>query len=477
MAQTIIANPQKFTPAFNPIKFIVNSTNKNNTGFRYIYQVYNGATLLGSFRIVPTFTTGYGELELSKFLSSYVSWDFDPTITTDTPAVNSFFNYDVSVGEEYLYEITYTSALTLSGTITRVNVANIFNVGDQINITQDDGGTANPLLEGLHSVTASSSTWFEVNVPFTSITDANMNGIVNYADNRKVITSDITSFDNFRVFNGAFTWGEFPTFDDDNYTLNANTKLWLTNQPKTEFYSTLGQDIWLNARPRLGKKVYFENNDGELFSKSLVSNDSITQIAVGANNYGTLTAVSGTLPLIKDDTTYYDFWYEDSGQKSIKYRVNIDKRTLNEEYQICFLDRLGSFSSFAFQLKNYERGEITRDEFNKDVKGYVTGGGWTYKLDEFGFNTFNINVTNTIELNTNWLNEQMSAYFNELISSPQTFIKKVSYSCIDGIVATSTAYVPCIVQTNSYEVFKQRNKNLIKQSIVVKLANNNNVNG
>jgi hypothetical protein len=477
MAQTIIANPQKFTPAFNPIKFIVNSTNKNNTGFRYIYQVYNGATLLGSFRIVPTFTTGYGELELSKFLSSYVSWDFDPTITTDTPAVNSFFNYDVSVGEEYLYEITYTSALTLSGTITRVNVANIFNVGDQINITQDDGGTANPLLEGLHSVTASSSTWFEVNVPFTSITDANMNGIVNYADNRKVITSDITSFDNFRVFNGAFTWGEFPTFDDDNYTLNANTKLWLTNQPKTEFYSTLGQDIWLNARPRLGKKVYFENNDGELFSKSLVSNDSITQIAVGANNYGTLTAVSGTLPLIKDDTTYYEFWYEDSGQKSIKYRVNIDKRTLNEEYQICFLDRLGSFSSFAFQLKNYERGEITRDEFNKDVKGYVTGGGWTYKLDEFGFNTFNINVTNTIELNTNWLNEQMSAYFNELISSPQTFIKKVSYSCIDGIVATSTAYVPCIVQTNSYEVFKQRNKNLIKQSIVVKLANNNNVNG
>ena len=477
MAQTIIANPQKFTPAFNPIKFIVNSTNKNNTGFRYIYQVYNGATLLGSFRIVPTFTTGYGELELSKFLSSYVSWDFDPTITTDTPAVNSFFNYSVSVGEEYLYEITYTSALTLSGTITRVNVANIFNVGDQINITQDDGGTANPLLEGLHSVTASSSTWFEVNVPFTSITDANMNGIVNYADNRKVITSDITSFDNFRVFNGAFTWGEFPTFDDENYNLNANTKLWLTNQPKTEFYSTLGQDLFLNARPRLGKKVYFENNDGELFSKSLVSNDSITQIAVGANNYGTLTAVSGTLPLIKDDTTYYEFWYEDSGQKSIKYRVNIDKRTLNEEYQICFLDRLGSFSSFAFQLKNYERGEITRDEFNKDVKGYVTGGGWTYKLDEFGFNTFNINVTNTIELNTNWLNEQMSAYFNELISSPQTFIKKVSYSCIDGIVATSTAYVPCIVQTNSYEVFKQRNKNLIKQSIVVKLANNNNVNG
>jgi len=477
MAQTIIANPQKFTPAFNPIKFIVNSTNKNKTGFRYIYQVYNGATLLGTFKVLPTYVTGYGEIDLSKFLSSYVSWDFDPTLVTDLPAVNSYYNYDLNIGEEYLYELGYTSALTASGTNTRINVSNIFQVGDQVNILQDDAGVANPLLEGLHTVIAVSGTWIDVNVPFTSITNVNINGTINYADNRKVIEYDITTITNCKVFNGAFTWVEFASFDDDTYNLNANTKLWLTNQPKTEFYSTLGQDLFLNARVRMGKKIVFENNDGELFSKTIVSNDSITQVAVGANNLGTLTVVSGTLPLIKDDTTYYDFWYEDSGQKSIKYRVNIDKRTLNEEYQICFLDRLGSYSSFAFQLKSYERGEVTRDEFNKDVRGYVSSGEWKYNLDEFGFNTFNINVSKTIELNTNWLNEYMSAYFNELISSPQTFIKKVTYSCIDGIVATSTAYVPCIVQTNSYEVFKQRNKNLIKQSIVVKLANNDNVNG
>lgn len=477
MAQTTIANPQRFTPAYNPVKFIVNSTNKNKTGFRYIYQIYNGATLLATFKILPTYATGYGEIDLSKFLSSYVSWDFDPTITTDLNAVNSFYNYEVNVGEEFLYELNYTSALTASGTNTRINVTNIFQVGDQINILQDDGGTANPLLEGLHTVISVSGSYIDVNVPFTSITDVNINGTISYADNRKVVSYDITEIAGLTVFNGAFTWGEFPTFDDANYVLNSNTKLWLTNQPKTEFYSTLGQDIWLNAKPKIGKKIVFVNNDGELFYKTIVSSDTIMSVAVGANNLGTLIPISGTLPLIKDDTTYYEFYYEDSGQKSIKYRVNLDKRTLNEEYQICFLDRLGSFSSFAFQLKSYERGEVTRDEFNKDVKGYVSGGAWNYKLEEFGFNTFNINVTNTIELNTNWLNEYMSAYFNELISSPQTFIKKVTYSCNDGIVATSTAYVPCIVQTNSYEVFKQRNKNLIKQSIVVKLANNNNVNG
>lgn len=489
MAQTIIANPQAFTPAYNPIKYIVDSTNKNLTGFRYIYQVYNGATLLGSFKVVPTYGTGYGELDLSKFLSSYVKWDFDPTITQDLDAVNSFYNYDVKVGEEYLYEISYTSSLTNSGTITRVNVSNVFAVGDQVNITQADSGTANPLLEGLHSVVASSSTWFDVNVPFSSITDATINGVVNYADNRKVVTYDITEFTNKKVFNGAITWVDFVVYNESDYTLNGVTKQWLTNQPKTNFNCTLGQDLWLNARARVGKKIVFQNSDGDTYYKNVVNNDSIVQVGVGCNNYGVLTPSTGVLPMIKPDTTYYDFWYYDSGQDSVKYRVNIDRRVQINEYVISFLDRKGSFSSFAFQLKSYERGEVTRDEFNKDVQGFVSGGEWGYNYQEFGFNTFNINVTKTLELNTNWMTQEMSDYFQELTTSPQTFLKLVQYvTTEDGELlldedgcpyhsAESTAYVPCIVQTNSFEVYKQRNKNLIKQSIVVKLANNDNVNG
>ena len=490
MAQTIIAQPQAFTPAYNPIKYIVDSTNKNLTGFRYIYQVYNGATLLGSFKVVPTYSTGYGELDLSKFLSSYVKWDFDPTITQDLDAVNSFYNYDVKVGEEYLYEISYTSSLTASGTITRVNVSNVFAVGDQVNITQADSGTANPLLEGLHSVVASSSTWFDVNVPFSSITDATINGVVNYADNRKVVTYDITEFTNKKVFNGAVTWVDFVVYNESDTRLNGVTKQWLTNQPKTNFNCTLGQDLWLNARARVGKKIYFQNSDGDIYTKDIVNNDSIVQVAVGCNNYGVVTPVTGILPMIKPDTTYYDFWYSEGGaQFSQKYRVNIDRRVQINEYVISFLDRKGSFSSFAFQLKSYERGEVTRDEFNKDVQGFVTDGEWGYNYQEFGFNTFNINVTKTLELNTNWMTQEMSDYFQELTTSPQTFLKLVQYvTTEDGELlldedgcpyhsAESTAYVPCIVQTNSFEVYKQRNKNLIKQSIVVKLANNDNVNG
>jgi hypothetical protein len=486
MAQTIIAQPQGFTPSYNPVKFIVDSTNKNLDGFKYIFDVYNGATLIGRFKVLPTFGTGYGELDLSKFLSAYVSWDFQPLVTTDYDAVNSYYNYEVKTGEEFLAQFNYTSALTNSAGFVRVNVTNTFAVGDQINITQADGGVANPLLEGLHSVTNSSGSWFEVGVSWSSVTDANINGSVVYADQRKVVTYDITDFDIKRVFNGARRFIEFPTYDEDTYNPNGVTKLWVTNQPQTEFYATLGQDLWLNIRGRIGKKIAFENDNGDLFYKTLTNNSTIEGVAVGPNNYGVLV---GTGDLITPTTKYYDFWYDDAGQSSVKYRVNLDRRVQINEYHLCFLDRMGSWSSFAFQLKSYERGEVQRDEYNKDVQGYVSDGQWNYNYEEFGFSTFNINVVKTLELNSNWITQNMATYFEELVTSPQVFFKLVTYlTTEDGIpvidedgcpvrVPESTNYLPVIVTNNSYEVFKERNKNLIKQTLVVKLANNDSING
>ena len=478
MAQSTIAKPQSFTPAYNPVKYIIDSTNKNNTGFKYIFDVYHGATQIGRFKALPRINDGYGQQDFSKFLSSYVSWDFDPNVTLDYDAANSYYQYQVKTGEEYLAEFSYTSALTNSAGFVRVNVTNTFAIGDQINIVQADGGTANPLVEGLHSVTNASGSWFEISVAWSSVTNANIDGVVTYADNRKVATYDVQTLTSGNVFNGAFRFSQWPTYDADLYNPDDPTKLWLTNQPLTGFSATLGQDIWLNIRARVGKKVVFVNNDGEEYYKTITNNTTIQGVAVGPNNYGTLTPVgAATLPLIKDDTTYYEFYYDDSGVSSETYRVNIDRRESIEEVDVVFLDRLGSMSSFAFQLKTYERGEVSREEYNQDVTGYVSSGQWTYDTKEFGYSTINLNAVKTLELNTNYMPQEMATYFEELVTSPQVFIKQVSYSCVDGVVVTSTEYLPAIVTTNSYEVFKQRNKNLMKQTIVVKLANNDAING
>jgi len=108
------------------------------------------------------------------------------------------------------------------------------------------------------------------------------------------------------------------------------------------------------------------------------------------------------------------------------------------------LDRMGSWSSFAFQLKAYEKGDIQREMYNKNVDGYVRAGAWTYGVEEFGFHYFNTNVIKSMDLNSNWMDEGMAQYYEELMTSPQTFLKIVTddqaTQTITDVVAGTTNY-------------------------------------
>jgi hypothetical protein len=224
-------------------------------------------------------------------------------------------------------------------------------------------------------------------------------------------------------------------------------------------------------------KIIFTNPGGDMFEKSVTASDHVTGNAVGPNNAGTLTVIAGSLPLIKPTTEYYQYYYEHAGnQVSQVYTVNIDRRVRTQEYSIIFLDRFGSWGSFAFTGRYYEKGNVTREQYNQDVAGKIVSSEWTYDLTDRGYINSYVTVENTIDLNTDWMNEEMAQYFTELVSSPYTYFKISNYD-EDCDMPASTKYVSCNIVTSNYEKFKQRNKNLIKQSITIKLANNDMVNG
>lgn len=500
MAITLIARPQDITPVYNPVKWIVDSNIKNYDGFRYVFKIKNSlSSIIATYRLLPTYGSGYGEQDLSKLLSNYVSFDLNTNSTSYYAANNSFYVYKIELGEEYTTRVSYTSTLVNSSGNVRINVTNSFVAGDRINIKQADGGVANPYLEGLFTVLSATSSYLVVDSLWSLVTDATMDGVITYADNRKTYSfgAEYTK----SVFNGALRWLDFPAYNYLDFNPTSNVKRWYTNQPTT-FYSTLGQDIYLNVGNATGNPDYviFKNSNGEYFYKTISGTTPlIHQVAVGPNNYGVLIPIgAATLPMIKTDTTYYEVYYSDQNtgtpnQNSLKYKINLDTRVQISEYHCLFLDRLGSFSSFAFQLKNYERGEVTREEYNKDVTGLVRNieglSQWTYDTIEDGFKTFNLNVRKTIDLNTNWMTEEMNRYFEELITSPQVYLKLASYTNTENWlypedengcplrIPESTEYQPVIVQNNQYEIFQQRNKNLIKHSITVRLANQDNING
>jgi hypothetical protein len=90
---------------------------------------------------------------------------------------------------------------------------------------------------------------------------------------------------------------------------------------------------------------------------------------------------------------------------------------------------------------------------------------WEYATEAFGQNIYSVNVNKTLELNTNWMTEEMSKYFEQLVSSPLVYIK-----------LPNNVYASVTINDSSFEVDKQRNKNLFKKSLTITYANQNTIN-
>jgi hypothetical protein len=156
---------------------------------------------------------------------------------------------------------------------------------------------------------------------------------------------------------------------------------------------------------------------------------------------------------------------DDVAGTEFTYYFSYDNRCAINEDILYYLDRMGSWQSFNFQLKTYEKGQISREMYNQHVDGQVVDGEWLYSSDAMGSKTYNINVSNTLDLNTNWMDQYNANRFQELLTSPQVFYYN------------GTDYRACTIDATSFENFRQRNKNLIKQSVTIKLALNTPING
>ena len=496
---TRIAKPDILTPAYNQMRFIYDSTNKNKDGFKYIFTVYNVTTTseIGQFKVLPDYPNGYGNIDIARIVQSYLSNSFDSALPNVGLANDSYLKYYVEIGEEYIESYNYTLNLTNSSGNVRINFTSPFTVGDQIFIDQADGGSANPSLQGYFTVLSSGSGYIVVNSAWSDITNANIDGTVRYANNQKTVVTDEITESDMVAFNGAMSFGGFTTYSSVDYlanqfnldfynrviadggtfeaieclnTLNgAGIIDFLTNQPKDGFCITPTQDLYFSLANNYitDGSILFINSNGDELVYNLTNDDVLSMVNVGASANPNVV-ISGTAGLIKDDTDWYTFQFMANDlivAYSDLYNVCIDRRCKKNDYEILFMDRMGSFSSFAFQLASYERGNVTRDTYNRDIVGAVTDGKWGYNSTDYGYSNINTKVEKTLELNTNWMSEQMAQYFEELITSPVTYLK------------VGTEYFACLVQENAFEVFKQKNKNLIKQKITVKFANNNAING
>jgi hypothetical protein len=394
-------------------------------------------------------------------MQSLVTWNFAPGQVNE-----SWYQYDIDLGYEFIDNIDYTDDLGPDGLNTLiVYTAHGFQVGDQVLIVQADGGVANPALEGLHTViTVDNANQFTVNVLWSTITDDSINGNVSYADQRKTQVLDDEAIVDQEVFNGAYSLGiyaqgAFPSAEylgtlDPSYALTS-----LTNPNTSSTAAALVADsgfiYYLMCRVYNGVAYtlsYYNTANDALFLGPFSHNP-----ADGLYNFQVDPSTSA-------NQDYYVEIVGDNGSE-FRYYFQYDNRCAINEDVLYYLDRMGSWQHFAFQLKTYEKGQITREMYNQHIDGQVVSNEWEYSPDAMGSRTYNINVSNTLDLNTNWMDQYNANRFQELLTSPQVFYYN------------GTDYRACTIDATSFENFRQRNKNLIKQSVTIKLALNTPING
>lgn len=151
--------------------------------------------------------------------------------------------------------------------------------------------------------------------------------------------------------------------------------------------------------------------------------------------------------------------------------IYIQDRCPINKTQIVFMDRAGSWSSFAFSLR--EKKNITSEKKNYrkefgNLDQSLTPDKWTYQLTEAGEVTYAVTTEKTLTLQTDWMTGEMSQYFQELITSPECYLKSTD--------ETANKHIRVIVLNNSMEIQRSKNNKLINYSIQVKFAVNENIN-
>lgn len=238
MAITIKGFPDVFSPAFNPIYYYLDSTNKTEEGFKYVVDIYRTGTadLLASYKLFPRPVDGYGVCDVNQILKSQLSEDIEQ-VKGPRESPNVYECYDIEFGEEFIYYWDWTDTEFVGGSsiysgktkVVSTGTSNTFVAGDIILLEQNPGDSANT-YNGIFTVLSANSSTLIIDAPF--VVSPTVGGTAVFSDKRKTLFQDLTGFTGNCVFNGAVAHQEFMNYSSNDYNAGVNSgATFLTNIP------------------------------------------------------------------------------------------------------------------------------------------------------------------------------------------------------------------------------------------------------
>jgi len=228
-----------------------------------------------------------------------------------------------------------------------------------------------------------------------------------------------------------------------NFLLDGGTKKFLTNAPTTQYanledYGTVAllmpyttEGIEITYFDSSGSTIGFEQinhttaNGGFVYPQANIQSFILFFGLYPANLQGSSTMFQGFVSAGTIQGGYYNITALDDSLQvaSETYTINLNCPTLKgyEPIRLTWLNQWGAWDYYTFTMKS------TKMISTKGSTYQQLGGSWNkraYKLDSFkgGKKSFRVNATEKITMNTDFVSESESEWFEDLINSPEVYI-------------------------------------------------------
>tara|TARA_R110000772_G_scaffold62026_2_gene139461 strand:+ start:1068 stop:2360 length:1293 start_codon:yes stop_codon:yes gene_type:complete len=253
----------------------------------------------------------------------------------------------------------------------------------------------------------------------------------------------VTIFKPKSVWNGVQALTDWLDFDYNDFIINtaSTTKRFLTSAPSTRYVNT-GQSAWLHyiVTDKFAKmyeiKSYSEADAaGTLLATGIVTSPYATastyderfwRIPIGPSD---ITKIDASLMSASTPTTVLN------GAKSYVIRLlntslaqvseavtfNVDQQCSKyEPVRLHWLNKLGGIDSMNFNLKSIEKTDVKRESYHQQHHTF-TGFAYDYTKASRGQVDYDIKMTETLKVNTDYLTEAESIWMEDLFTSPVVY--------------------------------------------------------
>jgi hypothetical protein len=252
---------------------------------------------------------------------------------------------------------------------------------------------------------------------------------------------DLTFFKQKSVWNGVRNLVDWIDFDYNDFIINgpSTTKRFLTDAPSIRNIDS-AQSAWLYyiVNDKLSANKYLINayddvdGTGTLLSSGfvtapyLISNNYDAQywrIAIGPQDIANIdpALMTGSTPsTVLNGAKSYTIMLLNStnAQESEAVTFNLDQQCSKyEPVRLHWLNRLGGIDSFNFNLKSMNKTDVKRESYHQQHHTF-TGFVYDYTKASRGQTDYDIQMTEKLTVNTEYLTESESTWMNDLFTSP-----------------------------------------------------------